>query len=126
MEINQLITTTLKEVNLPLFFISKPQTQACKEIKDYITFNYYVYDDFYSNNDSEVERYLVSFNLITSDQNLLLGGIKKIKNVLKKNSDFYNVIVRGATVNNVNSVLLDEYIVTITCNYIYFREDESE
>lgn len=126
MEINQLITTTLKEVNLPLFFISKPQTQECKEIKDYITFNYYVYDDFYSNNDSEVERYLVSFNLITSNQNLLLSGTKRIKNVLKKNSDFYNVIVRGATVNNVNSVLLDEYIVTITCNYIYFREDESE
>ena len=120
MSINELIVSTLLPLEIPVFFVAKPEENECKNINRYITFNYNVYDQFYSNNLNEGNLYEISLNFITTNQADVFNVINEIKKLLRKSDQFYNIVVRGTVVNKVNSVAMSEYITTLSLEYIGF------
>ena len=120
MSVNELIVSTLLPLEIPVFFVAKPEENECKNINRYITFNYNVYDQFYSNNLNEGNLYKISLNCITTNQADVFNVINEIKKLLRKSDQFYNIVVRGTVVNKVNSVAMSEYITTLSLEYIGF------
>lgn len=120
MSVNELIVSTLLPLEIPVFFVAKPEENECKNINRYITFNYNVYDQFYSNNLNEGNLYEISLNFITTNQSDVFNVINEIKKLLRKSDQFYNIVVRGTVVNKVNSVAMSEYITTLSLEYIGF------
>lgn len=120
MSVNELIVSTLLPLQIPVFFVAKPEENECKNINRYITFNYNVYDQFYSNNLNEGNLYEISLNFITTNQADVFNVINEIKKLLRKSDQFYNIVVRGTVVNKVNSVAMSEYITTLSLEYIGF------
>ena len=120
MNVNELIVSTLLPLEIPVFFVAKPEENECKNINRYITFNYNVYDQFYSNNLNEGNLYEISLNFITTNQADVFNVINEIKKLLRKSDQFYNIVVRGTVVNKVNSVAMSEYITTLSLEYIGF------
>ena len=120
MSVNELIVSTLLPLEIPVFFVAKPEENECKNINRYITFNYNVYDQFYSNNLNEGNLYEISLNFITTNQADVFNVINEIKKSLRKSDQFYNIVVRGTVVNKVNSVAMSEYITTLSLEYIGF------
>ena len=120
MSVNELIVSTLLPLEIPVFFVAKPEENECKNINRYITFNYNVYDQFYSNNLNEGNLYEISLNFITTNQADVFNVINEIKKLLRKCDQFYNIVVRGTVVNKVNSVAMSEYITTLSLEYIGF------
>lgn len=120
MSVNELIVSTLLPLEIPVFFVAKPEENECKNINRYITFNYNVYDQFYSNNLNEGNLYEISLNFITTNQADVFNVINEIKKLLRKSDQFFNIVVRGTVVNKVNSVAMSEYITTLSLEYIGF------
>lgn len=120
MSVNELIVSTLLPLEIPVFFVAKPEENECKNINRYITFNYNVYNQFYSNNLNEGNLYEISLNFITTNQADVFNVINEIKKLLRKSDQFYNIVVRGTVVNKVNSVAMSEYITTLSLEYIGF------
>lgn len=81
-EVNKLIVRQLKTTNIPCFFIQKPEDL---KLLDYITFNYYEDEDWFSNDTNELCRYTVSLKYLTTNQVNLLTNYKIIKNSLGLN-----------------------------------------
>lgn len=120
MSVNELIVSTLLPLEIPVFFVAKPEENECKNINRYITFNYNIYDQFYSNNLNEGNLYEISLNFITTNQADAFNVINEIKKLLRKSDQFYNIVVRGTVVNKVNNVAMSEYITTLSLEYIGF------
>lgn len=120
MNVNELIISTLLPLEIPVFFVAKPEENECKNIKRYITFNYNIYDQFYSNNLNEGNLYEISLNFITNNQADVFNVTNEIKKLLRESDQFYNIVVRGTVVNKVNSVAMSEYITTLSLEYIGF------
>lgn len=88
MSVNQVIKSTLSSVNLPVWYIKKPENIKAN---DYITFNYLEIGDWYSNDKAEITKYQVTLNYITNDVDGSIVVVKNIKDVLSLNNSCMSV-----------------------------------
>jgi hypothetical protein len=86
------LVNLLSSVGLNSYFIHKPDGK--KEL-DYITFNFTIDDDWYSNDCVELEKYLVTINHMTQSAKNIMPITEKMKQVINNDEHCYAYVNRG-------------------------------
>ena len=87
------LVNLLSSVGLNSYFIHKPDGK--KEL-DYITFNFTIDDDWYSNDCVELEKYLVTINHMTQSAKNIMPITEKMKQVINNDEHCYAYVNRGS------------------------------
>ena len=113
MNINEKIVSLLFDVNLPVYFIHKPNDNYSEKIDDFITFNYRRNNNWYSNDVSEVEQFSVTLNYITKSIEKVVDTKNLILEQLKNNDRVFSVVDYQTVYDNSTSEFLSVITFTI-------------
>lgn len=111
MDIVSYLVNLLSPAGLNSYFIHKPDGRKEDE---YITFNFITNNEWYSNDEEEAEKYLVTINYMTKANKNIIPTSKKIKEVIDHDE-------RCAGYSNKGSLYLkdtQEFITAITFTVI--------
>lgn len=114
MQINEIISNLLSDLDYNVFYIFKPDGI---ELDTYITFNTDIQDTWFSDNDNEANTFMIVINILTKDIKQISDIIFQIKNIISSNQNCYNFINRGS------SYIKDtgEYFTACTFSMIYIN-----
>ena len=112
--IKEKIDEVLNDLNIPIFFIHKPDNYI---VDDYLTYNFTIDEYFHSNNKNECKRYYVTFNYLTKDNKKVLPGSREIEVLLKDSELFFGIKNRGTLYIKDTK----EFFTAITVNYYEFK-----
>lgn len=116
MLINEVISNLLGETGYYAFYALKPDGF---DLDTYITFDTTIKDDWFANDDSELETYMVTINIITKNVSEMPKVIKQIKQIVNDNPYCCYFMNRG------NTYIKDtrEYFSACTFFMYVFREE---
>ena len=113
--IEDVIQEMFSDLGMPVIFIHKPDGYV---LDDYLTYNFTIDEYFHSNNQSEGNRYFITFNYLTKNNKNVLPNSRAIEDILKKHNLFLGVKHRGT------SYIKDtkEFFTVITAYYYEIKE----
>ena len=112
LNINEIVTATLRSVGLNVYFINKPNDEVNKKVSEYLTFNYLKVNDWYSNDVSEITKHTVTINHVTNKLSDVVLKQSIISDSLLANERVTDVRYLQSIYNNESN----EYIGVYTCS----------
>lgn len=88
------ITNLLKEIDLDAFFVFKPDGIV---LTDYLTFNFKIYSDWYSDDCFEATRWHITINHLTKNQNNIFPIETQLREIIKNDKYAYGLVNQGST-----------------------------
>ena len=113
--IEDVIQEMFSDLGMPVIFIHKPDGYA---LGDYLTYNFTIDEYFHSNNQSEGNRYFITFNYLTKNNKNVLPNSRAIEDILKNHESFVGVKNRGTLYIKDTK----EFFTAITVYYYEIKE----
>lgn len=113
---NEIVIDTLSPLQIPLFYIDKPDTPQCKNIKEYITFSFERSEEWHSDNKAECDAVTVNLTFVTENIEKVDSVLRNMRRLLNESDTFYNVKSKPTKYNNTAI----RYTTLSTCEMLCF------
>ena len=94
MDMLEYITNLLQNTNLDTFFVFKSDGYPSD---NYLTFNFKIYSDWYSNDSNEFIKYHVTINHLTKTQSNIFPVEMQLREIIKNDKYAHGLVNQGST-----------------------------